>query len=92
MCVIIAAVDEMVESLKEGEIVELGELGRFQVLLSSKGAHTVEDFNNSFILRSRLNFRPGPLLREALGVMTYTRVPPKPKDEPEEDKTGKVEP
>lgn len=52
--------------LARGEVVQCGELGTFQLLQTSSGSVTVEEFSSSMLYRARLRFRPGPKLRELI--------------------------
>ena len=45
--VLVALEDVITEALKNGEIVRLGELGTFQIGISSKGAATEEDYSDT---------------------------------------------
>ena len=67
------------DSLANGEIVRLGELGSLQISLSSKGAPTKEEFNSSMIDKSRILFRPGETLSKMQQSLSFERVAPKPK-------------
>lgn len=49
--------------LARGEVVQCGELGTFQLLQTSSGSVTTDDFSSSMLYRTRLLFRPGPKLR-----------------------------
>ncbi|MDL2222146.1 hypothetical protein LJC35_06300 [Parabacteroides sp. OttesenSCG-928-N08] len=61
--------------LRDGRIVQLGDLGSFRISLSSNGADTEEEFNAGFIRKSRLIFQPGKVLRDMLSEITYTPLP-----------------
>jgi len=63
----------MSKALARGEIVQLGELGNFQVILGSTGTLTEEDFNSSMIRKPRLTFRPGSMLRNLIGTVSFER-------------------
>ena len=83
--VLVALEDVIAESLQNGEIVRLGELCTLQVSLSGKGALTEEDYDVSLIKKSRINFRPGLVLTNALAKLNYSKVDIKyPKKEDEE--------
>lgn len=62
------------DSLSNGEIVRLGELGSLQMSLSSKGADTKEEFNSSLIDKSHILFRPGLTLTEMQRTLRFERV------------------
>jgi predicted histone-like DNA-binding protein len=75
--VLVALEDVIVEALKSGEIVRLGDLGSLQIGISSKGAETEEDFSESLIKKTRINFRPGSALMGALTNLTFAKVKPR---------------
>ena len=75
--VLVALEDVIIDALKGGEIVRLGDLGTFQIGISSKGAVTEEDYSDSLIKSARINFRPGTALVGILTNLTYAKVKPK---------------
>ena len=75
--VLVALEDVIVEALKSGEIVRLGDLGSLQIGISSKGAETEEEFSESLIKKTRINFRPGSALMGALTNLTFAKVKPR---------------
>ena len=75
--VLVALEDVITEALKSGEIVRLGDLGSLQIGISSKGAVTEEDFSDTLIKKARINFRPGTVLSNILGNLTFAKVKPK---------------
>ena len=87
--VLVALEDVIAESLQNGEIVRLGELCTLQVSLRGKGALTEEDYDVSLIKKSRINFRPGLVLNNALAKLNFSKVDVKyPKKEDEEEEGG----
>lgn len=90
--VLVALEDVITEALKGGEIVRLGDLGTFQIGISSKGALTEEDYDTSLIKKARINFRPGTALVGVLSNLTYQKVAVKSskadKEEGEEEDTS----
>ena len=82
--VLVALEDVIAEAIQNGEIVRLGELCTLQVSLSGKGAMTEEEYTTSLIERTKINFRPGKILSNALSSLNYTKVAVKyPKEETE---------
>ena len=80
--VLVALEDVIAEAIQNGEIVRLGELCTLQVSLSGKGAMTEEEYTTSLIERTKINFRPGKILSNALASLNYTKVAVKyPKEE-----------
>ena len=75
--VLVALEDVITDALKGGEIVRLGDLGTFQIGISSKGALTEEDYDESLIKKARINFRPGLALMGALSNLTFAKVKPR---------------
>lgn len=86
--VLVALEDVIVEALQNGEIVRLGELGTFQVGLSSKGAVTSEDYDTSLIRKARINFRPGLTLAGMLSNLSFSKVAIKYPKEADEEEGG----
>ena len=89
--VLVALEDVIIDALKGGEIVRLGDLGTFQIGLSGKGSETEEDFSVSLIKKARINFRPGVALAGILTNLTYSKVEPrasKNSDKEEEEEGG----
>ena len=88
--VLVALEDVIIDALKSGEIVRLGDLGAFQIGLSSKGAETEEDYTASLIKKARINFRPGQALSGILTTLSYSKVAKRPTkaDEEEEAEEG----
>ena len=72
--VLLALEDCISDALKNGEIVRLGDLGTFQIGISSKGAETGEAYDVSLIRKTRINFRPGLALAGVLTGLTYKKV------------------
>ena len=88
--VLVALEDVISEALKSGEIVRLGDLGTFQIGISSKGALTEEDYDETLIKKARINFRAGMALVGILSNLSYKKVKVKTSkdDEQENDDTG----
>ena len=81
--VLVALEDVISESIQKGEIVRLMDIGTFRVGISTKGALKEEDFNDALIKKTRILFRPGTILSEALANINFTKV--KRVEEEEED-------
>ena len=88
--VLVALEDVIIDALKGGEIVRLGDLGTFQIGISSKGAETEEDYDASLIKKARINFRPGLALVGVLSGLSYKKVAIKTvkKEDSEEEEGG----
>ena len=57
--VLVALEDSITDALQNGEIVRLGDLGSLQIGISSKGALSEDEYDESLIKQARINFRPG---------------------------------
>lgn len=68
-------VEVMKRSLGKGEVVQVGELGNFQLQFGSTGTVTKKEFNQALIKSKRIVFRPGKVLREALNNYSFERIP-----------------
>ena len=86
--VLLALEDVITDALKGGEIVRLGDLGTFQIGISSKGAVTEEDYDASLITKARINFRPGLALAGILSGLSYKKVSRKVVKTEEEEEEG----
>ena len=76
--VLVSLEDVIIDALKSGEIVRLGDLGTFQIGLSGKGAISEEEYDTSLIQKARINFRPGLALAGILTGLTYKKVTKRP--------------
>lgn len=72
--VLVAMEDVIIDALKSGEIVRLGDLGTLQIGVSGKGAVTEEEYDVSLIQKAHINFRPGSALAGMLTTLTYAKV------------------
>ena len=72
--VLVALEDTITDALKGGEIVRMGDLGTFQIGISSKGALTEDDYDDSLITKARINFRPGSALVGILSNLSFAKV------------------
>lgn len=73
--VLIATVDNMIDSLCAGEQVDFGELGKFHLQITNRGAETAEKFTAANITRVNIQFVPGEDLRNIFAGMGFTPVP-----------------
>ena len=84
--VLVALEDVIAEALQNGEIVRLGDLCTLQVSLSGKGAMTEDEYTTDLIKKSKVNFRPGRVLSNALASLSFSKVAIKyPKEETENE-------
>ena len=89
--VLVALEDVITDALKAGEIVRLGDLGSLQIGISSKGALTEDDYDESLITKARINFRPGSALVGCLSGLTFQKVKPRYTKEDKEATEGEEE-
>ena len=87
--VLVALEDVIAESIQKGEIVRLMDIGTFRVGISTKGALKEEDFNDALIKKTRILFRPGSVLQNAIANLNFTKV--KRVIEPEEEESEEGE-
>lgn len=83
MAVLIALEDVVADSLANGEIVRLGELGSLQVSLRGKGAISPEEYHDGLIEKGKILFRSGETLSTMLDTLKYQRVEKKYRKEEE---------
>ena len=76
--------DSLADSLANGEIVRLGELGSLQVSLKGKGADNAEDYHDGLIEKGKILFRGGETLANMLNTLKFQKVEQKYKKEEEE--------
>ena len=86
--VLVALEDVIIDALKGGEIVRLGDIGSFQIGISSKGAVTEEDYSDSLIKQARITFRPGLPLKGILSNLSFEKVKVKSSKEDKADEDG----
>lgn len=75
---------EIVESLRAGNSVRLGDLGSFRATLSSSGVETPEKVSAALIKSVRVRFTPGAKMNEIFGnlkALSFNRVEGVIKDE-----------
>lgn len=71
----LAAIEvEAIKTLQNGHILRIGDLGSLRVSVSSNGAETEKDFNESYIKSARLVYTPSVKLREMLSKLQYVQV------------------
>ena len=89
--VLVSLEDVIIDALKSGEIVRLGDLGTLQIGLNGKGALTEEDYEPSLIQKAHINFRPGMALMGMLTSLTYSKVAKKRVPEAKDESGGEEE-
>ena len=73
--VLIATVETMLAALRDGKQVDFGELGKFRLQITSKGAITAEDFTSDNITGVTIQFVPGDDLKGIFKGMEFNLVP-----------------
>lgn len=76
--VLIATVETMLAALKEGKQVDFGELGKFRLQITSKGALTADDFDATFITGVNIQYVPGEDLQNIFSGLEFNLVAPRP--------------
>ncbi len=64
----------VVNHLADGDLVDLGDLGRFCYKLSSEGVDRVKDFSEDKIRRVRLHYRPGRIFQNKIPDLKFEYV------------------
>ena len=72
--VLIATTESMLAALKAGKQVDFGELGKFRLQITSKGAITAEDFTADNITGVTIQFIPGEDLKGIFQGMEFNLV------------------
>ena len=72
--VLIALEGNIIRELKKGRIIRLGELGSFQIGISSEPSINLEEVSATSVKKARINFRPGFGLRSMLKNLVYKKA------------------
>ncbi len=72
--VLYAMVDVMRESLANGQVVRLGELGSLRVNIKSEGKEKAKDISASSITAAKVIFTPGNDLKKMLSSLSYKKM------------------
>ena len=72
--VLIATVETMLAALKEGKQVDFGELGKFRLQITSKGAMTAEEFTSDNITGVNIQFVSGEDLKTVFQGLEFNLV------------------
>jgi predicted histone-like DNA-binding protein len=71
--VVYALVDVAVDSLADGTIVRLGDLGSLRVSISSEGKATIEEVNAAAVKGASVIFTPGARIKDMLETVKYQK-------------------
>lgn len=74
IAVLAGLVDLIAEKLKDGNIVRLGDLGSFRLVINSNGEATANQVSNRSIRGSRVNFHPAQEFQNALSDLSFEKV------------------
>ncbi len=72
--VVYGIVDAVKDSLEDGKIVRLGDLGSLRMSLKSKGEATEEDVTSFSIEGVKFIFTPGPMLKDMVKTLKYVKA------------------
>ncbi|MGM0635966.1 MAG: HU family DNA-binding protein [Bacteroidota bacterium] len=61
----------VIDQLMQGHIIQLGNLGNFQVGVRSEGTNTPENQHVRNVKTSHINYRPGKRIKEALKNLKF---------------------
>lgn len=73
--VIISTVENMLDGLREGLQVDFGDLGKFRLQITSRGAESAELFTAANITGVNIQFIPGEDLKEVFSGLEFAPVP-----------------
>lgn len=88
MGVLTSLVDEIIESLEEGNSVRMGDLGSMRVSLSSTGETDASNVSANNIRKSRIVFTPSVMIKDRIARMSFHQQTSTSKSEGEEGGAG----
>ena len=74
LAVLRALEHNMLDQLGQGNVVQLGSLGNFQVGVRSDGTATAEEQSPTNVRSAHLNYRAGKRIKKALKSLDYTLI------------------
>lgn len=74
LSVLRALIHKTEEHLGDGDMVSLGDFGRFQYQLSSEGTDTKTEFTSARIKKVKLHFRPGRMWKPTVDRLQFEHV------------------
>ena len=74
VAVLTATVDNLLEALTEGKQVDFGELGKFRLQATSRGADSAEVFTATNITGVNIQYVPGEDLKTIFGALEFQPV------------------
>ena len=72
--VLLALEHNVLDALSQGQVVQLGQLGNFQVGVRSLGSENQAEVNAASVKSAHINFRPGRRIRKMLGSLNYKLI------------------
>lgn len=72
--VLYSLVDVLPQTLSDGKIARMGDLGYFRISISSTGHEKEGDVNSSSVKNSKIIFTPGPKLKTMLNNLEYRKA------------------
>lgn len=72
--VLYGMVDVITDSLADGKIIRLGELGSLRVSISSEGKATAEEVNAGCVKNSKIIFSPGIDIKKVLDDLEFEKA------------------
>lgn len=73
LAVLAALEDNIILELQDGKIVQLGDLGTFQLGVKSTGSVIQDEVGSNSVVKARLNFRPGEELKKMMNNLSYSK-------------------
>lgn len=73
LAVLAALEDNIIMELQDGKIVQIGDLGTFQLGVKSTGSATSDEVSSGSVMKARLNFRPGEELKKMMNNLSYRK-------------------
>lgn len=73
--VLISTVENLFDALRSGKQADFGELGKFRLQITSKGADSAEKFTATNITGVNIQFVPGEDLKNIFAGMEFSPVP-----------------
>ena len=73
LAVLSALQDNVIMELEDGKIVELGELGVFQIGVKSIGHELALEVSSHSVKKAKLNFRPGTELKKMINNLKFRK-------------------
>lgn len=66
----------MQQHLENGEVVEMGDFGKFRMLAGSKGTANAEDFTTALFKKGRIIFTPGNRFKSMASKPRFEKIVP----------------